>query len=128
MRRILITSLLLTPMLFTASAVASHPGTDAAAPTQNLRTTTGVSAPVVLSSTSIEPLPNAQILPAGSKVLLSLKIDEQGRPNDIRVVNPINPFLERNVVNAVSKFRFQPAMLDERAVPVDLNLTVEIAK
>jgi len=128
MRRILIVSLLLVPMLFTAPAVASQPGTDTAAPTQDLRVSTGVIAPTVIYSTTIDPLPDSQVAPAGSKVVLSMKVDEQGRPNDIQVIKPVSPFLDQRVVDAVSKFRFQPAMLDQKAISVDMNLTVEVAK
>jgi TonB family protein len=128
MRRILITSLLLSPMLFTASAVASHPGTDAAAPTQDLRISTGVIAPIVLSSTTIDPLSYSLLIPDNAKVGLTMKVDAQGRPNDIQVIKPVNPFLDKRVVDAVSKFRFHPAMLDQQAIPVDMNLTVEVKK
>ena len=128
MRGILIASLLLSPMLFTASAVASHPGTDAAAQTQDLRVSTGVSAPTVIYSTTIEPVPYLLDIPSDAEVVLSLKVDEQGRPNDIRVVKPVNPILGQHVVDAISKFRFHPAMLDEQAVPVNMNLTVNVEK
>ena len=128
MRRILITSLLLSPMLFTASAVASHPGSDASAPTQDLRVSTGVTAPSLLSSSNIDLSPYTESLPNKSSVVLSIKVDEQGRPNDIQVVKPKNPILDERVVDAVSKFRFHPAMLDEQAVPVNMNLTVNVEK
>lgn len=127
MRRILIVSLLLSPMLFTASAVASNPGTDAAAPTQDLRVSTGVFAPTVIYSTPVE-IPSGVVLARDEQVVLSLKVDEKGKPSDIQVVSPTNQILDEHVVEAVSKFRFKPATLDNQAIPVDLNFVVEVEK
>lgn len=128
MRRILIFSLLLSPALFTASAVASQPVVDAAAPTQDLSVSTGVTAPVVIHSTPVEISSSDSLYPTPGKIVLTLKVDEKGKPSDIQVVDPANATLDEEVVDAVSKFRFQPATLDKQAVPVDMNLTLEFKK
>ena len=68
MRHLLIASLLLSPALFTASAVASQPGTDAAASTDH-RVSTGVTTPKVIHSASIEVLPSEMYIANETKVL-----------------------------------------------------------
>jgi len=127
MRHLLIASLLLSPAFFTASAVASQPGTDAAAST-DLRVSTGVTNPKVIYSASIEALPSYVIVANEAKVQLSFHVDEKGQTSDIKVVNPSNPILDEHVVKAISKFRFQPATLDNQPVPIDINWTVEVEK
>lgn len=127
MRHLLIASLLLSPALFTASAVASQPGTDAAAST-DLRVSTGVTTPKVIHSASIEVLPSEMYIANETKVQLSFHVDEKGKASDIKVVNPSNPILDQHVVKAISKFRFEPATLDNQPVPIDMNWTVEVEK
>jgi TonB family protein len=127
MRHLLIASLLLSPALFTASAVASQPGTDAAASTDH-RVSTGVTTPKVIHSASIEVLPSEMYIANETKVQLSFHVDEKGKASDIKVVNPSNPILDQHVVKAISKFRFEPATLDNQPVPIDMNWTVEVEK
>jgi TonB family protein len=128
MRRILVASLLLSPALFTASAVASQPATDAAASTQGRRISTGVIAPKLLKSTSIEIPGDAfdAILPPDAEVGLKVNVDEQGNARDIQVVKPVNADLDARVVAAVSKFRFSPATLDSQAIPFSLDVNVVV--
>ena len=130
MRRILVASLLLSPMLFTAPVVASQPKADAAASTQSLRVSTGVTPPEVIYSTSVE-LPTGPLsvaIPSDAKVVHSMTVDEQGKPNDIQVVKSVNPELDANVVKAVRQFRFRPAKLDDQIIPIQVDLEVEVEK
>ena len=129
MRRILVASLLLSPVLFTASAVASQPATDAAPSTQVRRVSTGVVAPQLLKSTNVDIPADAfdAVLPPNAEVGLKVDIDEQGNARDIQVIKPLNSDLDARVVAAVSKFRFAPATLDNQAISdtIDLNIVVK---
>lgn len=127
MRRILIVSLLLVPMLFTSPAFAGGPGTYDAQ-SQDLRTGTGVTAPDLVYSTSADALPGDLTMPHNATVVLSFDVDESGRTSDFQVVNPTNPILEDHVISAVSKFHFPAAMLDNQPIPIDMNWTVEIGR
>jgi TonB family protein len=127
MRRILVASLLLSPALFTASAVASQPATDAA-PTTAVRISTGVTFPQLVQSAAVE-------IPAGTfeainspdaEVGLKVNIDEQGNARDIQVIKSVNSDLDARVVSAVSKFRFTPATLDNEVIPVTIGLNVVV--
>jgi TonB family protein len=62
----------------------------------------------------------------GNELLVKLNIDRDGTAQDIQVVNSSNPALDASVVDAVRKFRFRPAKLDDQAIPVDMNLTVKV--
>jgi TonB family protein len=60
------------------------------------------------------------------KVVVEMLVDESGKPSDIKVVGSLAPVMERNVLAAVSQFRFTPGTLDNQpaAVPVDLEITL----
>ena len=126
MRRILVASLLLSPALFTASAVASQPATDAAATTQVRRISTGVVAPQLLKSTNVVIPTDAfdVMVPPDAEVGLKVNVDEQGNARDIQVIKPVNADLDARVVAAVSKFRFAPATLDNQAIPLTIDLNI----
>jgi TonB family protein len=129
MRRIIVASLLLSPALFTASAVASQPATDdAAASTTIRRISTGVVAPHLLKSTNFDIPADAfdAILPPNAEVGLKVNIDEQGNARDIQVIKPVNADLDARVVAAVSKLRFTPAKLDNQVIPLDIDLNVVV--
>ncbi len=129
MRRIIVASLLLSPALFTASAVASQPATDdAAATVQTPRISTGVVAPQLLKSSNFAIPTDAfdAILPPNPEVGLKVNIDEQGNARDIQVIKPVNADLDARVVTAVSKLRFTPAKLDNQAIPLSIDLNVVV--
>ena len=126
MRRIIAASLLLSPLFIPAAAVASQPvKDDTSASTQVRPVSTGVIAPSILHTTDIivsEGL-NSRLLD-DSMVVLKLNVDEQGKPEDIQVVNQVNPTLGADVVDAVRKFRWRPAKLDNQPIAADLTLNV----
>lgn len=56
--------------------------------------------------------------------LLDMTVDEQGLPTDISIVRPLGYGLDEKAIEAVSKWRFKPAMKYGR--PVKTPATVEI--
>ena len=127
MRRILAASILLSPLFFTALAVASTPANDASASTPARPVSTGVIPAHVLYSTGIE-LPSPATVTNDAEVVLELNVGEDGKARDIQVVKSVNPQLDAPVVAAVRKFRFSPAMLDNQAISVPLSLTVTVQR
>ena len=128
MRRILVASLLLSSLSFPAAAIARTPVDDATAPTPS-RVSTGVVFPLILDSASIS-LPagfNVGDIPTDAQVGLLLTVDEHGNPQNIKVVKSLTPFWDARVVEAVRKFHYRAGSVDNQPVPVDLNLTVNIA-
>ena len=129
MRRILAASLMLSPMLFTASAIASQPTTgDAAASTPVVRISTGVIAPQLIQSNTVVIPGDAfdNIIPQSSEVTLTLNVDENGKPQDIQVVKSVNKDLDARVIEAVRKLQWHPGKLDNQAIPVDMTLDVNV--
>jgi TonB family protein len=127
MRRILAASILLSPLFFTALAVASTPANDASASTPARPVSTGVIPAHVLYSAGIE-LPSTASIPNDAEVVLELNVGEDGNARDIEVVKSINPQLDAPVVAAVRKFRFSPAKLDNQAISVPLSLTIMVQR
>jgi TonB family protein len=130
MRRIHVASALLFPLLCTAAAVASSPATDAPASTSVLRVTTGVTPAEVIYAPHIA-LPSdgtAAGFPSTMDVVVHMNVDETGKAQDIKVVRSLYPTLNENVLNAVRQFRFRPAKLDNQAVPVDMNLKIQVVR
>ncbi len=129
MRRILAATLLLPSLFLPAVAKASTPVDDATAPTP-VRVSTGVTAPVLLSSPVLS-LPDGysfDLIPADARVQLSLTVDEKGEPQNIHVVKSFSPFIDARVVETVSQFHFRPGTIDNQPTAVDLNLTVNVAR
>jgi len=120
---------MLSSLFIPAAAKASTPVDDASAPTP-VRVSTGVTAPVLLSSPMLS-LPvgySFDLIPEDAKVQLSLTVDEKGEPQNIRVVKSFSPFIDARVVETVSQFHFRPGTVDNQPTTVDLNLTVNVAR
>jgi TonB family protein len=129
MRRILATSLLLPSLFLPAAVKASTPVDDTSAPTPKVRVSTGVIAPEIdLSHLAIPMSLDQDSIPGGAEVGLSLTVDENGHPQNVRVVRSLSPLWDARVVDAVSHAHFKPGTIDNQPIPVDLNLTVNIAR
>jgi TonB family protein len=150
MRRIIAAALILSPVLLHAQvskqaaglnlearidalemampAVAGAAATPAIADTAMLRVSTGVLAPKVIHSAEInystyELNPNFN-----TRVVVKVLIDENGVPVAPKVVSSVTPLLNQRVIEAVQRFRFQPAQLDQQAIPQYVNIAFEFTR
>jgi TonB family protein len=57
-------------------------------------------------------------------VLLSLIVDEAGKPVNVRVTRSLHPGLDREAIECVSTWRFKPGMKDGKPVPVMASIEV----
>ena len=57
--------------------------------------------------------------------LLSLMVDQQGKPQNIRIIRPLGHGLDQKATEAASKYRFKPAMKDGKPVPVMITVEVD---
>lgn len=57
--------------------------------------------------------------------LISLTVNEQGRPEDLRVVRPLGMGLDEKALEAVRKYKFKPALKGGRT-PVRVRITIEV--
>jgi len=130
MRRILLASLLLLSSLFPAAVNASQPADDSSNPTPVPRVSTGVIEPVLLNAHNVHLTPSmfGLLNPSEETVVLSLNVDEKGKPQDVQIVNPTNKILDQRILEAVRQFHFSPAKLDDQPVPVDLTLNVVVKR
>jgi TonB family protein len=129
MRRVMLATLLSSLTLIAAAAPITHSEDDASAPTSR-PISTGVTSPRLVYSKHIY-LP-ADELPAylggSAKIALKIDLDETGSPTNVRVLHSINPEVDARVVEAIRQFRWAPAVLNNKPVPIDLTLNVEIQR
>jgi protein TonB len=58
-------------------------------------------------------------------VLVYLVVDANGRPTRIRVLRGLGAGLDEKAIEAVSRYKFKPAMQNGRPVPVEMNVNVD---
>ena len=83
-----------------------------------------MSAPVLIYSVTPQYSQEARMAKISGTVLVNLWVDQNGIPRDVRVVRGIGKGLDEKAVEAVSKYRFKPAMEDGQPVPVELNMEI----
>jgi TonB family protein len=145
MRRVIVATLLLSPMLLHAqanspaqpqtstlqsklvqpAAFGSGSNNNADGTTSPVRVSTGVNAPKLVSTVAVES--DADFTAAGRferTAVVSLTVDPNGKPSDLKIVQSVNPVMDKNVLAAVSQYRFTPGTLDNQPTAVPVNLSV----
>jgi TonB family protein len=84
----------------------------------------GVSAPTLISKTEPEYSEEARKAKYSGSVLLSIVVDANGLPRDIKVARPLGFGLDEKAIEAVMKWRFRPGMKGGRAVAVRAQVEV----
>lgn len=62
-----------------------------------------------------------------AKSLVGLTVDANGLPQDICMLNELGHGFDRRAFDSVTKYRFKPATLDGKPVPVRLSIEVTFA-
>ena len=147
MRRILVATLALSPMLLHAQAnspaktqspaantlrselvspaFAASEADRSTASSAPLRVSTGVNAPKLIytvgvaSDTDFTPVTQFE-----RTAIVAMTVDPSGKPTALKIVQSVNPVMDRNVLTAVSQYRFTPGTLDDQPTAVDVNLAV----
>jgi len=129
MRAILTASLVLGALLFPAAAVADTHGMDASASNSNLPVSTGVYSPSILQTANVLCSPKVYgNFPDGATVVLKLKVDAEGRADNIQLLKPsVDPRLDQPVIAAVRDFSWRPAYLDHHPISDNVILKVEVS-
>jgi len=83
-----------------------------------------VSAPVPILQPEAEFSAEAKRAKYQGVVIVSLIVDAQGMPQNIRVVQPLGLGLDALAVEAAHKYRFKPTMKNGEPVPVMVNIEV----
>jgi TonB family protein len=90
----------------------------------NPGTKRGVTPPKVLFAPDPEFSEEARQQKFSGDVQVSLLVDEQGKPQGISIERPAGLGLDEKAVEAVSRYRFHPAM--RNGVPVAFNLYIDV--
>ena len=56
--------------------------------------------------------------------VVDMIVDEDGKPSDVKINKSLGPIMDKNVLEAVSQFRFKPATLDNQPTAIPLELEV----
>ena len=84
----------------------------------------GVRAPRVTYQTTPQFSEQARELGYDGTGLLSLVVDAEGMPQQIKVVHPLGMGLDAKAIEAVRQWRFSPGLKDGNPVPVQINVEV----
>jgi len=84
----------------------------------------GVTAPSVLSKVEPEYSEEARKAKWQGTVVLSVVVDELGRPRNVRVFRSLGLGLDQKAIEAVSQWRFKPGLKDGKPVPVMATIEV----
>ena len=83
-----------------------------------------VSPPRVLHAPAPQFDREARAVKISGNVLVYLQVDTAGLPTNIRLLRPLGFGLDEKAVEAVSQYKFQPAMLNGSPVRVEMNVEV----
>ena len=133
MRTGLIAALFFSPLLAHAQAnkpnglmLSAASAADRGTPT--VRVSTGVVPPKLIHAVDIEEntLPSS-LFTTTRYAVVSLIVDEKGIPSQVKIVESPGTSMNKDVVDAVSQYRFKPATVSGQAtaVPVQLHLTIQ---
>jgi protein TonB len=81
-------------------------------------------APLLLYKVEPDYSEQARLARYNGTVLLRVVIDEQGAPQDIRVLRSLGLGLDEKAIEAVRHWRFRPGLKNGKAVAVDANVEV----
>jgi Gram-negative bacterial TonB protein C-terminal len=153
MRKVIVATLLLTPMLLHAQA--NSPAQTQTTGTSTLqsklvqpnefnsseadhsnahvapfRISTGVVAPKLISTVQIESDSDTpRVVGLDRRSVVEMTVDATGKPTDLKIVRSLGPVMDHNILAAVGQYRYTPGTLDGQpaAVPVTLQIILRSA-
>jgi TonB family protein len=84
----------------------------------------GVSVPVVVQKAEPEYTEEARMAGVDGNVRISLVVDAEGNPTELRVTRPIGFGLDEAALKSVGSWKFKPGVKDGVAVPVRTSMEV----
>ena len=63
---------------------------------------------------------------AAQHMVVGFRVDESGAPQNVHLVKSVSQTVDARVLAAVRQYRFVPGTLDDRNVPVDVNLVINL--
>ena len=146
MRKVIVAALALSPILLHAQANSPAQPQSTSSPTLQSKlvrpaefdkSTTTASAAHLAVSTGVVPPKLIYTVDVASDaemnwkttgidriVVVAMDVDEHGKPTDLKIVRSAGDDLDKNVLAAVSMYRFKPGTLDHKPATVPVNLEV----
>ena len=147
MRKVIVAALALSPILLHAQANSPAQPQSTSSPTlesklvrpakfsdatttnssaSHLVVSTGVVAPKLIYSTSIAIDSDWKWKVPGIDriVVVGMNVDENGKPNDLTIVRSAGEEMDKNVLAAVSQYRFKPGTLNHHPTTIPVNLEI----
>jgi TonB family protein len=94
-----------------------------------LRVSTGIVAPKLLNKADLVSVAGMhdRLLANDATVVVNLVVDATGKPSDLSIAQGSNPIIDKEVLESVAKYRFQPGTLDGQpyALPVRLQVNIQ---
>lgn len=84
-----------------------------------------ISAPIVIQSVPAKFSSYARKKKISGSCQIGLIVDVNGIPQDVHVIQSLEPSLDQNAIDAIKEYRFRPAMKDG-SMPVPVVLTVKV--
>jgi len=84
----------------------------------------GVSAPIPIHEVEPEFSEEARRAKFMGTVTVALVVDTQGNPRDVHIARGVGMGLDEKAIDAVRQYKFKPAMLAGKPVPVEVNVEV----
>jgi TonB family protein len=84
----------------------------------------GISAPRPISTPDPEYTEEARRAKYQGTCVLGLIVDDEGQPREIRIARSVGLGLDQKAIDAVRRWRFEPAMKDGRPVAVQISVEV----
>jgi len=94
-----------------------------------VRVSTGVVGPKLLKSIDLIAAPgiHSRLVANDTTVVVSMVVDETGKPSNLAISKSAGAVIDKEVLDAVSQFRYQPGTLDGQpyALPVRLEVLIQ---
>jgi TonB family protein len=84
-----------------------------------------VKAPILLKAANSQYTEATRKARLEGQCLISLIIDRNGMPQNIRITRSLDPGLDQNAIDAVNHYRFKPAMREGEPIPVQINVEID---
>jgi hypothetical protein len=142
MRKAILASLVLSPVLLHAQAKSpaqpknvlesrlaapAELAGERTATSKALRVSTGVVAPKLIHTTDVALANTSTISYTGPQhIVVGMIIGKDGVPSNLHIVESAGPLVDRDVLAAVSRYRFTPGTVSNQPTEIPLNLNITL--
>ena len=120
-----------TASMMMSSALAPAADRTPAIPAQP-RVSTGVVEPKLIHTVAIhqDTVGAMSLARIRRSATLSMIVDQEGKPTEVKIVKSAGPDLDQNILEAVSQYRFRPATVSgqKTAMPLNLHMDIQLAQ